>query len=403
MRIAAYHNLPSGGAKRSLYESLKRLSGSHQIDVFTLSSANHTFCDVRPFCQNHNVFEFSPYRLFKSPFGRLNQVQRWRDLLRLDTLNRTIASQIDANGYDLVYVNPCLFTQAPSILQYLHTRSIYYVHESLRQVYEAPVPRPYLNRTWRQRIDAFDPFIKLYRRKLIQTDRASTLAAGHLLVNSRFTAQNIQNAYGRKSQVVYFAVDTDTFYPQKCEKQAFVLSVGALRPNKGFDFLIESLAQIPSSQRPPLQIIGNADDEQERTFLTNLAHSLQVQLIIETMVDLPTLVRRYNQAQMVVYTPVREPFGLVPLEAMACAVPVVGVAEGGVTESVVHEKTGLLTERNPQQFAQAVVSLLTNPAYAVQLGSNARQHVLQQWTWQHTITRLEEIFQQYVSTTDINY
>lgn len=58
MRIFVYHNLPSGGAKRTLQEQVKRLSKDHQIHVFTLSCAEHAFADLRPFCSAHQVFLF---------------------------------------------------------------------------------------------------------------------------------------------------------------------------------------------------------------------------------------------------------------------------------------------------------------------------------------------------------
>ena len=58
------------------------------------------------------------------------------------------------------------------------------------------------------------------------------------------------------------------------------------------------------------------------------------------------LVILYNKAKLVVYTPYMEPFGLVPLEAMSCGTPVVGVNEGGVMETVLNGKTGILVERN---------------------------------------------------------
>ena len=69
MRIALFHNTPSGGAKRAIYEWTRRLATNHEIDVYTLSSADHAFCDIRPFVQRHHIFDFTPRRLFNSPWG----------------------------------------------------------------------------------------------------------------------------------------------------------------------------------------------------------------------------------------------------------------------------------------------------------------------------------------------
>ena len=84
MRIALFHNTPSGGAKRAIYEWTRRLAANHLVDVYTLSSADHDFCDIRPFVEQHYIFEFQPRGLFGSPWGRLNQLQRWRDLGTFD-------------------------------------------------------------------------------------------------------------------------------------------------------------------------------------------------------------------------------------------------------------------------------------------------------------------------------
>jgi glycosyltransferase involved in cell wall biosynthesis len=68
---------------------------------------------------------------------------------------------------------------------------------------------------------------------------------------------------------------------------------------------------------------------------------------------------------------------------------VVAVSEGGIRETVLHQVTGLLVEREPEQFAAAVTSLLSDPALACRLGENGRKQVLEQWTWDLATARLE--------------
>src|SRR5205814_5766541 len=113
VRIAVYHDLPSGGAKRTLYETMRRLSRQHHVDVYSLTTADHAFCDVRPFAYSTRTYTYRPSLLFRSPFGRLNQLQRWRDLERLAGLQSQIAGEIDRHGYDVVFAEPCRWTQAP--------------------------------------------------------------------------------------------------------------------------------------------------------------------------------------------------------------------------------------------------------------------------------------------------
>jgi len=102
------------------------------------------------------------------------------------------------------------------------------------------------------------------------------------------------------------------------------------------------------------------------------------------------LVAAYNRAAVVAYPPILEPFGLVPLEAMACGVPVVGVAEAGIRETVVHGETGVLTERDPVEFGLAIKTLLEDEALRNCIGNNGRRHVLAHWTWDQSYTALEK-------------
>jgi glycosyltransferase involved in cell wall biosynthesis len=234
--------------------------------------------------------------------------------------------------------------------------------------------------------------IRLYRSKLVQVDLDSILAANLILVNSHFSAGNIRAAYGREAKVAYLGVNHEDFHSTHQPKQPFVLSVGAIQPTKGFDFLIEALAEVPDPKRPPLHIIGNSENTQEKEFLKHLATQKNVSLEIETLVDDEILLQRYNQASVVIYSPIREPFGNIPLEAMACGTPVVGVAEGGLRESILDGETGFLTERDPAKFAAAVMKLLEDPVLAEKFGQNGRDYVLQEWTWEKSVCTVEKFF-----------
>ena len=390
MRIALYHELPSGGAKRALYEIARRLAASHSVDAFTLSTADSEFCDLRPVVRQHTVFAFQPERLFRSPFGRLNQLQRWRELGRLERLSRVVAANIDSQFYDVVYAHPSRYTQAPNVLSYLRTSSVYQANEPLRLAYEPPIPRPHDNLGPRRRLDQIDPLIRLYQARLRAADRRNVRRATRLLANSQFTASNLQRIYGRQAVASYPGVDLADFQPARPPAPRLgMLSVGELRPNKGFDFIIESLARIEPAHRPALRLVGNAAVPLERDYLTELAQQRQVRLVIETVISQPELAQRYHEAALVLYAPIREPLGFVPLEAMACGAPVVAVGEGGVLETVTHGETGWLTRRDPGEFAAAVEILLADPARAARLGQRGRAVVEAEWTWERTLLSVE--------------
>ena len=391
MKIAIYHNLPSGGGKRALYEMTRRLAQRHEVDVYTLATAEHDFCDLRPVVRKHVIFPFQPLPLSKPPFGRLNQGIRSVDLLRVDAVQRRIAAQIDAGGYDVVFVHNCQFSQSPGLLKFLHTPSVYYCQEPPRQIYEPTIARPYNRFSRAQRLgNLVDPFPGLYRRTLRRLDRANTLAATTVLVNSHYSRETLYRIYGIFAHVGRLGVDTELFRPLSLDKDQRVVSVGALTPNKGFDLVIRSLAQIDASQRPGLTIISNHVNAAEHGYLRNLADSLGVAVDFRAGVSDDELVESYNHALLTVYAPVMEPFGFVPLESMACGTPVVGVNEAGVRETIVHEATGLLVERDPGRFAAAIAALLDDPARRASLGRQGRAYVQAEWSWDRAVQSIED-------------
>jgi len=392
MKIALFHNLTSGGAKRASYEVIRRLAKNHSVTVYTLSSANLEFCDLRGAVDGHQIYAFKPLSHFESPLGRLNQLQRWRDLKELLRLGRQIASQVNSEDYDLAYLHPCQFTQAPTLLRYLEIPTVYHVHEPLRRAYEPSRPRPYMNSGLRKTLDRVDPLLAIYQQELIQVDREMTGAADLLLANSQFTADTVSRIYGRSSKVSYFGVDTETFrpLPDSTGEGNYVLSVGALTPYKGFDFLVEAVAKIPSKSRPNLRIVCNAVDERELAYLRNLAVSRGVDLYIEGPIGETELLKRYNEAAVLAYAPFREPFGLVPIESMSCGTPVIGVDEGGVRETVFDGENGLLVPRESTAFAKAIESLLCDRKLRRRLGQQARECALLQWSWEKSVERIED-------------
>jgi glycosyltransferase involved in cell wall biosynthesis len=172
-----------------------------------------------------------------------------------------------------------------------------------------------------------------------------------------------------------------------------VLSLGELTPKKGFDFLIRSLAHIEATRRPTLAIVSNAFIQQERVYLENMANQLSVTVTFCAGISDDKLVQLYNRAMLTVYAPIMEPFGFVPLESMACGTPVVGIREAGVRESVRHGETGLLVDRDQEQFAGAILELLDDHSRRNRLGRQAKAYVEDEWSWERAVTELESHLQ----------
>ena len=396
MKIALFHNLPSGGAKRAVFEWTQRLAQRHTIDLFTMQSADHSFCDIGPFINDTYDWSFVPRRLFDSPLGRLNQLQRWRDLGDLDQIHCRMAQKLDAGGYDVIFAHTCQITFLPLLLAYVQTPSVYYLHEPFGRSLWAHVPRPYSDQRQgiRAKLNQIDPLIQMHDQRLAALRQRSLHRTSRLLANSRFTAQKMSEWYSASTDYSPYGVNSADFYPLDLASppetpRQTVISVGEMSRRKGFDFLIESIGRLPAENRPILWLVNNWRDPQEYGYLVELANAHNVTLRLDQNMNSAQLREAYNEADLCVYTPVNEPLGLVALEAMACGRAVVGVAEGGVAETVVDGVTGRLTPRNAPQFAEALAGLLADSAERTRLGQNARNYVLDEWSWEQSTTMIE--------------
>ncbi len=101
----------------------------------------------------------------------------------------------------------------------------------------------------------------------------------------------------------------------------------------------------------------------------------------------------YSAGDVVVTTPWYEPFGLTPLEAMACGRTVIGSAVGGITYTVKDGETGFLVPpRDPEALAARLHQLLTQPELCAQMGQNARMRVEREFTWSIVAMRTAALY-----------
>ena len=190
--------------------------------------------------------------------------------------------------------------------------------------------------------------------------------------------------------VVPSGVDVDQFSPDgpAAERgdRPRVLCIGRLVPRKGFDTVIRALVGVPEAE---LIIAGGpaADElagDPEAARLTRLAERFgvadRVRLVgAVARPDVPALLR---SADLVVCTPWYEPFGIVPLEAMACGVPVVASAVGGFLDTVVDGATGtLVPPRRPDRLASAMRRLLAEPFWREAYGTAGVDRARSRYSW----------------------
>src|SRR3989344_1333794 len=132
MKIAVFHNLPLGGARRTLYEQIKNLSKRHTIDLYEIGYENHLL-EANEFVKFRKKYDFTLENNIPGIFNRL--IKDYRNFISLRNLQRKIAGEIDSKNYDICLVHSDIYTESPFILRYLKTPSVYHCHELLRLVY----------------------------------------------------------------------------------------------------------------------------------------------------------------------------------------------------------------------------------------------------------------------------
>lgn len=175
--------------------------------------------------------------------------------------------------------------------------------------------------------------------------------------------------------VVYSGVDSSVFTPAAARRGPWgwrLLCAGRIEPRKGIDTAIRALPLLPSAR---LAVVGRGDDE-VLSGLRSLAARLGVDDRVEWAVtDRAGLAARYRDADAVVF-PVtwEEPFGLVPVEAMACGTPVVGTGTGGSGEFLVDGVNYLrFPPDDPPALAAALTTLAGSPALCDRLVEAGRR------------------------------
>jgi glycosyltransferase involved in cell wall biosynthesis len=210
---------------------------------------------------------------------------------------------------------------------------------------------------------------------------------------------------GRSITVIPCGVDLDHFTPDgpaESKRAAFrVVSVGRLVPRKGVGTVIEAVATLVAQGLDvELVVVGGgaeaderADPELER--LRGIAARSDAGARIELRGRLPqsALPAVYRSADLVVCAPWYEPFGIVPLEAMACGVPVVASSVGGLIDSVVDGGTGRhVPPRDVEAVTSAMQTLLADEAERRRLGANGRARMLGRYSWDRVAADTERSY-----------
>nr|WP_276600540.1 MULTISPECIES: glycosyltransferase [unclassified Nannocystis] len=180
-----------------------------------------------------------------------------------------------------------------------------------------------------------------------------------------------------------------------------VLQLGRMVPRKGVDNVIRALARLPGELRARLVVVGGESRRPDPALTPEIGRLMAVardEGVAERVTFVGSRGRGelrdyYVAADVFVSTPWYEPFGITPLEAMACGVPVIGANVGGIAHTVAHGETGyLVPPSDPDALADKLALVLSQPRLARRLAQLGLQRVHALFTWEKVAARLADAF-----------
>ena len=225
------------------------------------------------------------------------------------------------------------------------------------------------------------------------------------------TSEATKQYLSQPAEVVRHGIDVDEFYPiedklalkkslQLPVNQRIIGCIGRIRYQKGTDAFVESMLELlPDFPDVTAFVIGRAT-EKHLSFLTDLKSKVNASTVSKRILFLPEVpvdyVNRYYQSLDILVAPQRwEGFGLTPLEAMSCGVPVVATRVGAFPELIQEGKTGYLIEPNSiNGIVEATRKILEmdNNDYTA-LASNAREHIVKSFPLEKEAETIVKIYQ----------
>jgi D-inositol-3-phosphate glycosyltransferase len=246
--------------------------------------------------------------------------------------------------------------------------------------------------------DAPEPQLRIDAERMLASHSDAVVAS------SRSERDAVLAAYGASPaavEVIPPGVDTEVFRPAGAaatsDGRPAVAVVGRVQPLKGQDLAIRALSLMPPGIRPLLYLAGEvsgAGNERYRAELERLvaARGVRDDVVFVGALPRPELAALIRGCALVLVPSHSETYGLVTLEAAACAVPVVAAASPGLVDAVRDGVTGVLVrERSERAWAAAIEGLLRDPARRGAMAqasvAHARAHA-----WKAAAARLASLY-----------
>ena len=195
-------------------------------------------------------------------------------------------------------------------------------------------------------------------------------------------------------------LEIDTGLPEN-----YIYCISRLDTNKGHDLLLNAFAIVQrENDNVSLVIGGGSPNPKPRELgvleiINKIIDENNMRARVKQIGYVPNdmMVTYYQQAQMFILPSLFEPFGMTSQEAMACGTPVIASKFGGIRNVIVNGDNGLLVDpKNPEEFAEAMLSLLRNPDLKNKIGKKAHEVIIEEYSWEAIANRHFIFYEQYL-------
>jgi D-inositol-3-phosphate glycosyltransferase len=396
--LAAAGGIDSGGQNIYVANVAKQLAGfGHEVDVFTR-------CDkeVLP-----PVLHWRPnVRVINVPVGPPRHIPKEKLLQFMPAFAewmKVFCAQ-EPRRYDLIHANFFMSGAAGAeVARTLDVPMVMTFHALGR-----------VRRLYQKEADGFPDERFDIEDELVRT-------ADRIVAECPQDREDLLNLYGadaKRISTVPCGYDSDEFVPLSKraarrrlgwpEDEFTVLQLGRIVPRKGIDNVIRGVARLRKAHgvNARLYIVGG-NSATPNALATPEIGRLQDIAAQEGVAAQTEFVGRrgrahlhllYNAADVFVTTPWYEPFGITPIEAMACGVPVIGAAVGGIKHTVVDGKTGFLVPPDdPGALAGRLFALAADPALRHAMGEAGRQRAIHLYTWSRVALDLLDVYEKAIA------
>ncbi len=243
--------------------------------------------------------------------------------------------------------------------------------------------------------------------KMVMRSASNVICNSH---NSAAIVERVDNTVMANVVVMHPGADTNKFVPltqpdnhfltkMGWQEKSLIVTVGRLQARKGQDKMIEAMPQIlKTCPNAHYVVIGHGECEQ---LLKDTVSRLGLQEHVEilTSCDDDTMIKCYQHCDVFIL-PNRtegqdiEGFGMVLVEAQACAKPVIAGNSGGTKEALIAGQTGEIVDAtNTDELADVVLRFLQSPALAAEFGQAGRKHAVNQFDWDNAASVAKDLFE----------